>query len=104
MSAVWRKSYLTALALAVSASALASETKADTLTIAAAASLRGALDEIAELWGDDTALSSASRAALARQIEAVAPFDVFVSANSALIAYLRDRGAIVDGTIIVCRF
>ena len=100
MSAVWRKSYLTALALAVSASALASETKADILTIAAAASLRGALDEIAELWGDDTAISYASSAALARQIEAGAPFDVFVSANSAWMAYLRDRGAIVDDTIV----
>ncbi len=71
-----------ALALALApARALASEP----LTVFAAASLKTALDEIAGLWRDETGgevvVSYAGSSALARQIEAGAPADLFISAN-----------------------
>lgn len=55
-------------------------------TIFAAASLKNALDEIAEAWGEETgkgvAISYAGSSALARQIEQGAPADIFISANA----------------------
>ncbi|EAQ04923.1 putative molybdate-binding periplasmic abc transporter protein [Pseudooceanicola batsensis HTCC2597] len=64
---------------------LALPVQADRLLVFAAASLAGPLDEAARLWNaenaTDVVISYAGSSALARQIEAGAPADVFLSAN-----------------------
>ncbi|MCT4683263.1 MAG: molybdate ABC transporter substrate-binding protein [Roseicyclus sp.] len=72
------------------------------MTVHAAASLRGALDEVATLWedqpGDTLTLVSAGSSALARQIAAGAPGDVFVSANTAWMDVLEEGGHLRAGS------
>ncbi|MBT6148467.1 MAG: molybdate ABC transporter substrate-binding protein [Gemmatimonadetes bacterium] len=71
---------------------------AEPVTVFAAASLSGALSEF---WPrarhPDISLSFAGSSVLARQIEAGAPADLFLSANSAWMDYLQTRGH-VDST------
>ena len=63
------------------------------LTVFAAASLRGALDEVNAVFdGTAVATSYASSASLARQVSQGAPADVFVSANAAWMQVLVDQG------------
>lgn len=61
----------------------------------AAASLKNALDEIAANWhgasGKTATISYAASSALAKQIEAGAPADVFVSADLDWMDYLQDK-------------
>jgi len=68
----------------------------------AAASLTSALDEAAALWGQSTGgrarLSYAASSALARQIEAGAPADLFVSADVEWMDYLAERKLILPAT------
>ena len=56
------------------------------ITVFAAASLKNAMDELAQKWqaetGNRLVVSLAGSSALARQIEAGAPADVFISANT----------------------
>lgn len=72
------------------------------LTILAAASLRGPLDEIATSFakasGGKVRISFAASSALARQVEAGAPADVFICADLDWMDYLDKRGLIVPGT------
>ena len=72
------------------------------VTVFAAASLMGALDEVAAGWEDRTGgevrLSYAGSSALARQIEAGAPADVFVSANVDWMDELGERGLTEPGS------
>jgi molybdate transport system substrate-binding protein len=72
------------------------------LTVFAAASLRGALDEAVAIWseasGRTAAISYAGSSALARQIEAGAPADVFVSANVDWMDALAVQGLILPAT------
>ena len=72
------------------------------VVVFAAASLGGALDEIADAWEAETSrpvtLSYAGSSALARQIERGAPADLFVSANEAWMDALEARGLIRPGT------
>ena len=67
---------------------------AETLTVFAAASLKNAIDEIAERYeaehSDSIVVSYAGSATLARQIEMGAPADIFISANTAWMDYLSD--------------
>jgi molybdate transport system substrate-binding protein len=67
--------------------ALASGARAATLTVFAAASLRGALEEAARPWeaasGHRLRIAYAASGALARQVEAGAPAQVFLSADLA---------------------
>lgn len=69
-----------------------------TLTVFAAASLKNALDETAAIYerkaGGKVAVSYAASSALARQIEALAPADVFISADLDWMDYLQSRGLI----------
>ena len=64
----------------------------------AAASLKTALDAVAEQWraegGQRVALSYAGSPALARQIELGAPADIFISADLAWMDWLAERGLI----------
>lgn len=61
----------------------------------AAASLKNALDSVSSAWsaqsGLPTAISYAGSSALAKQIEAGAPADVFVSADRDWMDYLTER-------------
>ncbi|MCL6285912.1 molybdate ABC transporter substrate-binding protein [Ruegeria sp. 2012CJ41-6] len=71
---------------------------AEPVLVFAAASLKTALDEIAAQFegetGQDVALSYAGSSALARQIEAGAPADVFLSANPDWVDRLVDQGLV----------
>jgi molybdate transport system substrate-binding protein len=77
---------------------------ADKLNVFAAASLKNALDAVSVSWKADTSkeatLTYAASNALAKQIEAGAPADVFVSADLTWMKYLSDRGLIAKGSNI----
>lgn len=84
-------------------SALASSPAwADRITVFAAASMTGVLDEIAQGFmadsGHEVVLSYAGSSTLARQIEQGAPADVFISANSDWMDYLEGSGKIAADT------
>ncbi|CUH79085.1 molybdate ABC transporter substrate-binding protein [Tropicibacter naphthalenivorans] len=72
------------------------------LTIFAAASLKTALDEAAEVYQTETAvnlrLSYAGSSALARQISFGAPTDIFISANIGWMDHLEAEGLLVPDT------
>lgn len=70
---------------------------ADEILVFAAASLAGALDDVADAFADGGApvtVSYAGTAALARQIEAGAAADIFISADDAWMDYVEERGLI----------
>ena len=71
---------------------------ADKINIFAAASLKNALDAVSASWKVDTnkeaTLTYAASNALAKQIEAGAPADVFVSADLTWMKYLTDKNLI----------
>lgn len=86
------------LALAVSGAARAEPP----VRVFAAASLTNALDEIAVAWRKaghpPPSLAYAGSAALARQIEAGVPADVFASADRAWMDHVEARGRLAPGT------
>ncbi|WP_372580607.1 molybdate ABC transporter substrate-binding protein [Ruegeria hyattellae] len=71
---------------------------AEPVLVFAAVSLKSALDEVAAQYeaetGNNVALSYAGSSALARQIEAGAPADVFLSANPDWVDRLVDQGLV----------
>lgn len=75
---------------------------AETVTVFAAASLKDALDENVRLYqarsGDKIVVSYAASSALAKQIEAGAPADVFISADLDWMDHLEQRRLIKTGT------
>ena len=92
---------IAALAVTVPFGALHAEKR---LTVFAAASLKNAMDDIADAWrggsGHDLTVSLAGSSALARQIQQGAPADVFISANVAWMDALEKDGLIRDGSRI----
>lgn len=68
------------------------------LTVFAAASMREAMERISAAFEEETGteivLSFAGTGLLARQVEAGAPADIFVSADSAWMNYVRERDAV----------
>jgi molybdate transport system substrate-binding protein len=74
------------------------------VTVFAAASLKNALDEISAAWtaesGKAATISYAASSALARQIEAAAPADIFVSADLSWMTYLAERDLVRRDTIV----
>lgn len=68
------------------------------VTVFAAASLRGALDEVHAISPETVTTSYASSAALARQIAQGAPADVFISANQDWALWLEERGLVEAST------
>ncbi|MDH6266550.1 molybdate transport system substrate-binding protein [Rhizobium sp. SG_E_25_P2] len=84
------------VAMAGGGAALAEQAKS--LTVFAAASLKGSLDKAAQLYQSKTgvkvAISFAASSALAKQIEAGAPADLFLSADLKWMTYLVDKGAV----------
>ena len=73
-----------------------------TVRVFAAASLTNALDDIGSQWQQaghpKPSLAYAASAALAKQIEAGAPAEVFASADLGWMDYLDQRGRIAPGT------
>jgi molybdate transport system substrate-binding protein len=86
----------------IAAAAYPSPAQAADVVVFAAASLKNALDDIAAKWQHDTGkhaiISYAASSALAKQIEAAAPADVFISADLAWMDYLQQRNLIVPAS------
>uniref|UniRef100_UPI003BAC0F3B molybdate ABC transporter substrate-binding protein n=1 Tax=Stappia sp. TaxID=1870903 RepID=UPI003BAC0F3B len=91
-----------ALSLAVVVPAGANVAHAEEVTVFAAASLKTAMDEIAPAFaaetGDRLVVSLAGSSALARQIQAGAPADLFISANTSWMDTLERDGLIRSDT------
>lgn len=91
-----------AAVLALCAMSFAGTAGADTATVFAAASLKDALDENVKAYqpgpSDRVVVSYAASSALAKQIEAGAPADLFVSADLEWMDYLQRRGLIKADT------
>lgn len=75
---------------------------AEKVTVFAAASLKNALDAANATWqaetGNETTVSYAASSALAKQIEAAAPADLFISADLAWMDYVAEKKLIRDDT------
>ncbi|MCO6381304.1 molybdate ABC transporter substrate-binding protein [Oceanicola sp. 502str15] len=70
---------------------------AQEVTVFAAASLKGALDEVVAAWdGGEVRISYAGSSALARQIGAGAPADLFISANPDWVDWLEAQGVALE--------
>ena len=100
MLALTRRTLLAAaLSLILPTAAMAAE-----VTVFAAASLKTALDAIAADWqaktGTSVVISYAGSPALARQIEQGAPADIFLSASTAWMDALADKGLIKPASLI----
>jgi len=97
-----RRAFIAAFALLVAATTLAVGARADDVVVFAAASLKDALDAINTDWqkasGKHATISYAASSALAKQIEAGAPADVFISADLDWMNYVEERKLIVPGT------
>lgn len=78
------------------------QTETKPIVVFAAASLKTALDRIATTWrtktGTPVTLSYAASSAIAKQIEAGAPADVFVSADLRWMDWLEERKLIAPET------
>jgi molybdate transport system substrate-binding protein len=90
----WKALVAALMLLLVTASASAQ----DTVTVFAAASLANAFGEVSKQFEKEKGIrishSFASSATLAKQIEAGAPADIFISANAQWMDYLQQRGHI----------
>ena len=90
------------LAAALIALMSTSSFAAEKINVFAAASLKNALDAVGASWKADTAKQAtftyAASNALAKQIEAGAPADIFVSADLTWMKYLGDKGLIAKGS------
>ena len=72
---------------------------AEPVYVFAAASLKGALDEVARAWpGPRPVLVYGASSRLAQQIERGAPASIFISADQQWMDYLATRGAILPDT------
>lgn len=74
------------------------------VTVFAAVSLKNALDEVTAAWTAETAMETANTyaasSALAKQIEAGAPADVFISADLDWMKYLSDKKLVAEGSVV----
>jgi len=91
------------LAFAMTYCALMPARADQSLTVFAAASLREAMETVGEAYerktGTAPVFSFAGTGTLARQIEAGAPADVFISADAEWMDYVRGAGAVDEGSI-----
>ena len=93
---------VTSLVVALSIAVASSLAAAAHVTVFGAASLKGALDEQAKQFeagtGDKVVVSYGASNALARQIEAAAPADVFISADLDWMDYVGQRNLLAPDT------
>jgi len=94
--------FLILAAMLFAAAGVDASARAQQLTVLAAASLKNALDEVAQHYPQRQAvriaLSYAGTPALARQIENGAPADIFISADLDWMNYVEKRGLIRDAS------
>jgi molybdate transport system substrate-binding protein len=90
------------VALAFAFTAAPAAAQSHDVLIFAAASLKNALDDVAKQYqgetGKHTSISYAASSALAKQIEAAAPADIFISADLDWMDYLAKRNLIKPDT------
>lgn len=77
-----------------------SSTKAEQVTVFAAASLRGALEEIAAGAPGNLNLSFGGSGTMARQVAAGAPADVVILANMLWMDWLVAQGSVAEGAAV----
>ncbi len=98
-----RRTFISSLAAAamLSLASVAPAMAAD-LVVFAAASMKGSLDDVAKAFearnGTKVVISYASSSQLAKQIEAAAPADVFISADTKWMDYLVEKAAGEEGS------
>lgn len=99
--AITRRNWLAALACLPLAAGMPARA-AEPVVVFAAASLKNALDDASTLWtkqtGKTARVSYAGSNALAKQIEAGAPADLFISADEAWMDYAEKAGGIRAGS------
>lgn len=93
---MWFSEYLLRIALGLLL--LARPALAEPVTVFAAASLKTALDEVAEGYRGEVVLSYAGSSMLARQVQLGAPADVVLLANTDWMDVLEAGGLIAEGT------
>jgi molybdate transport system substrate-binding protein len=90
------------IVLAAALLLVAAMARADTVTVFAAASLREALEANARAFearsGHKVVVAHAASSALARQVEAGAPAELFLSADVEWVAYLEAKGLLAAGS------
>ncbi|MFT6089486.1 molybdate ABC transporter substrate-binding protein [Sulfitobacter sp.] len=79
---------------------IAAQAQPAQVTVFAAASLRGALDQVAADFGAPVALSFGGSGTMARQIAAGAPADVVMLANPLWMGWLVENGPAIQNTPI----
>ncbi|MEP7154442.1 MAG: molybdate ABC transporter substrate-binding protein [Betaproteobacteria bacterium] len=93
---------LRAKLVAAGALLFAASSTAQTVTVFAAASMKESLDDVARQFeaasGNKVVVSYAASSALAKQIEAGAPADIFISADTDWADYLDTRKLLAPGT------
>jgi molybdate transport system substrate-binding protein len=97
-----RRWFIIAAAALVVATGLPAGARADDVVVFAAASLKDALDAINADWqkssGKHATISYAASSALAKQIEAAAPADVFISADLDWMDYVAKKNLIAPAS------
>ncbi|MGI4732944.1 MAG: molybdate ABC transporter substrate-binding protein [Janthinobacterium lividum] len=98
----WQWARIAAVGVALSTGGTASATPTETPIVLAAASLRESLSAAADAWAarghPRPVLSFAASSALARQVEAGAPADLFASADEEWMDELASHRLLVPGT------
>ncbi|SFA80843.1 molybdate transport system substrate-binding protein [Rhizobium sp. NFR07] len=93
---------LAAAAFVIVAGAIGPVAAQEKVTVFAAASMKNALDAANKAWSDEagkeTTVSYAASSALAKQIEAGAPADVFISADLDWMKYVSDKKLVKEDT------
>jgi molybdate transport system substrate-binding protein len=103
---MFRRSLLLSIAAAVSLSLVSAlpASAAEKLIVFAAASLKGSLDDVARAFekksGNTVSISYAASGPLAKQIEAAAPADVFISADRKWMDYVVKAGAVKKQDVV----
>jgi molybdate transport system substrate-binding protein len=99
-----RALFLMAILVPAAIAAPPAAAQATDVLVFAAASLKTALDDIAQRWqretGKKASVSYAGSSALARQIEQGAPADIFISADLDWMDYLQQRNLVLRETRI----
>src|SRR5215471_10783883 len=98
----WTLAVMAGLAPLAGATLPAVSAESGNVIVFAAASLKNALDDINAAWQKETgkkaAISYGASSALAKQIEAAAPADIFVSADTAWMDDVAKKGMIKPET------